>query len=267
MIGLAQRRIGALHRRLVIGAAAAGAAALAGAHGLVSTALAPGGDGDAIVMRIPSGGGMRAEILAPAEGREPAAILEKGIAMFAMQGLPADFSQPGAWMTDQETLVAAEHPRFTAGRADARTPSILAAEAILLNLPEGSGMRAVFAGERVVVEPGDETTITVHGGDVRLVDETGVVRVTGKAGQGETLRLSVRIDAGEVAFVMRGSGSAVTATIDDRTGVPEGEAQPPHGAVRWWIGAPAEGEDEPFRMKMQWIYDLHEVQKAAERER
>ena len=42
-------------------------------------------------------------------------------------------------------------------------------------------------------------------------------------------------------------------------GVPPGEKQPPHGAIRWDRQLPKDGPDGQYRVTLQWIYELDKI--------
>ena len=145
----------------------------------------------------------------------------------------------------------------------------LEADEILLNLPEGSWLRAVFTGARVSIEPTAEgARITVREGEVRIIDTGGVTRIVGR-GTGETLDFTTSVENGEIVFRMRsraagGRGVPVRVELDLETGIPENEAQPPHGAIRWNLLIPDDPGEKPTRLKMQWIYNLDELRRSVE---
>jgi beta-lactamase regulating signal transducer with metallopeptidase domain len=256
---------------LVLGFAFAGLVATSAAHTLLTAAAGPG---PALSTELPvANPRMSAEVRAPADGRSDAQVYERlmgdrrtfqpavqrrdGSWGFFVTEPPA--YPPGTWLTDQETVLSADDARI-----DGDT---LLARHIRLSLPEGSKLRAVFEGESVTFEPGpkDRNRILVTGGTVRIVDEHGVTRVRASAPSDRddiTLALTSTLEAGEFNFELTANGGSipVLVTFDPGTGVPEGESQPPHGAIRWKLRTP---EDAPgaCQLKMQWIYDLSQLRR------
>jgi hypothetical protein len=164
---------------------------------------------------------------------------------------------PGTWATDQETVIAAEGARVEG--------DTLRADAVRVSLPEGSGLRIVLEGRVVAFEPGaaGRNRIRVTSGTVRIVDEAGVTRIRANAAShaGEaTLTLTGTSAAGAVGFTLAADDGflPIAIRVDTATGVPAGERQPPHGAVRWKLLAPPAGPGAS-ELKMQWIYDLSQL--------
>ena len=93
------------------------------------------------------------------------------------------------------------------------------------------------------------------------MDEGGATRLEVRADRDDAALIwSATADAQDNAFEVSAGegGTGVVARVDSRTGVPEGERQPPHGAVRWKLVAPEAGVGL-IEMRMQWIYDVSEV--------
>lgn len=208
----------------------------------------------------------QAEIHALPQGREPATVL-RSYSMI-LQGHPegVQFGE-GSWLTDQETIVSAH---------DARTwDSILEADEVVFNLPEGSNLRAILEGESISLQmEGAMTRMVIPRGEIRLVDATGVARSVASAVDSYSameadLLLEVSVENDEIVFRTRaeadGEPIPVRVVLDLTTGIPEDEEQPPHGAIRYWLRSP-QGEDDPIRLKMQWIYDLSRLQDEVETE-
>jgi beta-lactamase regulating signal transducer with metallopeptidase domain len=214
---------------------------------------------------------MRSEVRAQPGGRSDAEVYQR----LVRQGLiapstprdPWAFSEPGdkgvgvlsrdTWLTDQETVVSASD-----GHAEG---DAFQAQHVRLSLPEGSKLRAVFEGRTVAFEPGAEGhyRILVTGGTVQIVDDAGIarVRIRPASSRGDVaLVLTGTVEAAEVNFDLEtgNTGTPVSISTDTRTGVPEGERQPPHGAIRWQLLPPLQGPGS-WQLKMQWIYDLSKL--------
>ena len=207
----------------------------------------------------------QAEIRALPQGREPQEVLRR----YSLFRGPSDgvrFDE-GSWITDQETIVSAH---------DARTwDSVLEADEVVFNLPEGSNLRAILEGESISLQmEGAMTRMVIPRGEIRLVDATGVARSVASAVDSYSameadLLLEVSVENDEIVFRTRaeadGEPIPVRVVLDLTTGIPEDEEQPPHGAIRYWLRSP-QGEDDPIRLKMQWIYDLSRLQDEVETE-
>jgi beta-lactamase regulating signal transducer with metallopeptidase domain len=181
---------------------------------------------------------------------------------------------PGHWVTDEESLVSSEQPRYVLN-----DPSMTAmdADAVTFNLPEGSEMRAEFAGRNVSMESaGDVTTVTITGGRVRLIDAGGVCRAEASAdGGADLLIVECRRMDEEYSLHLKtgwsnpelGSGlTPVQVKLFLSTGAPAGEEQPPHRAVRYRIDHDAANPGAPMAMKMCWHYDLSRLVEEVRRE-
>ena len=200
------------------------------------------------------------EIHATSDPRDPTATL----AHLLTGACPAS---PGTWLTDQETVLSANGARSV-------QDGIEAVDAIL-NLPEGSSLKAVFTSDRMITERlPDRTRLTLYGGQVRVVDVNGVVRVSVRAGQprdqNALLRLDASFEAGEVvlrvqAFASDGLYVPLKIKLDTDGGPSQAGEQPYHGAVRWKTLPPDES-GKPLRLKMQFVYDIHELCRESENE-
>ncbi len=180
----------------------------------------------------------------------------------------------GSWVTDQETLVSAEQPRMLmAGPTELKVA--LDAQEAIFNLPEGSGIRAEFAGEKIEITSGAKVTkIVVTDGRVKLFDSNGVERADASPdGGAEQLVVEIRMAAGEGQLKLRTQRlkpdadypqPPVQVKCNLATGALGDEQQPPHGAVRFAVENPE--ETEPVRLKMRWHYDLHRLVEEVERE-
>lgn len=194
-----------------------------------------------------------AEIVATQEKRNPLRLLD-----MIERGQPTH----GLWITDQETVASSS--------SASREKNVLEAVEFNLNLPEGSSLKAQLEGESVTIKQEDaKSDIAVKGGLVKILDEGGVTRMTARAA-GENARkavlhLSAVMDTGEVAFKVRadvdGKEVPVRIELDLKTGIPEAEEQPPHGAIRWWLRAEEAQRDKPVQLKMQWVYSAEELRK------
>jgi beta-lactamase regulating signal transducer with metallopeptidase domain len=271
---------------LAFGVGLACLASASAAHALLTAVAGPGpalgADAPATVASGPRVSGdkdqsnprMTAEIRAAADGRSDAQVVGRLLKQGAIAPgdllprdpwwafpSPAD-KQPAAptpitWITDQETVLSAHDVQVEGDTLKARRVS--------LSLPEGSKLRAVFEGRSVNFEPGAEgnNRVLVTGGTVRIVDESGVTRIQISADSARddvTLVLTSTVEAGEINFELAAADGTlpVSLRLDTRTGVPEGERQPPHGAIRWNLRTPQNGPGT-CELKMQWIYDLSQL--------
>jgi len=207
----------------------------------------------------------QAQIHALPQGRGPHDVLNR----YSFVRGPSDGARfnEGSWLTDQETIVSAHDAHVWDG--------ILEADEFLLNLPEGSNLQAMLEGESIsLAMEGAKTLMVIAGGEIRLVDATGVARAVASAADSDSaleavLLLEVSVENDEIVFRTRaeadGEPIPVRVVLDLTTGIPEDEEQPPHGAIRYWL-RPSEHEDDPIRLKMQWIYDLSRLQDEVENE-
>lgn len=207
-----------------------------------------------------------AAIDALTEGREPEHVFNKW-RQFAEQQDPTlrgrEFP-PSSWLVDQDTVVAAFNARHNG--------NTLIANEFSMNLPEGSALQAMLEGRAITLSLGkEETRMTITDGAIRIVDENGVVRavahVNDRGLHGTALEIGASIAHNEANFQVRavdsnGEQVDIRVDIDPDTGRPEGETQPPHGSVRWQTFPQDNVDKKPFRLKMQWIYDLHVLQNA-----
>ncbi len=183
-------------------------------------------------------------------------------------------AQLGDWVTDQETLVSAEKAQYLMhGPNDAM--AALEAQEIIFNLPEGSGIRAEFAGENIEITSGaDMTKVVVTNGHVELFDSNGLERADASPdGGAEQLVVEVRTVNGEGQLKLQTQRLKPDADFPQppvqvkcnlATGAPPDEGQPRHGAVRFACEYPE--KNEPIRMKIRWHYDLQRLIDEAERE-
>ena len=139
----------------------------------------------------------------------------------------------------------------------------------------------------------DPIEMTVERGEMRLLDDTGVsrvrlrlaeliegklkgekpaepekgaVNVEAKSPPNGTLKVTISEDKGEVVMRFKatkadGTPAEIQAELDLKTGVPEGEKDPPSGAIRYRLFDADREEGKPLQVKMQWIYDLTKVGK------
>ena len=110
----------------------------------------------------------------------------------------------------------------------------------------------------------DGSAIRLVGGTLTIRDEGGVTRVSIPGDGANALEIEMKTENGEIcmalrAFDDRGKGCPVRVVLDPDTGRPEGEEQPPHQAIRWALRIPDDPEEDPVRLKMQWVYDLDEL--------
>ncbi len=180
----------------------------------------------------------------------------------------------GGWVTDQETLVSAERAQMLKpGPNEPNAP--FDAQEVIFNLPEGSGTRAEFAGEKIEITTGANVTkVVVTNGRVKLFDSNGVERADASPdGGAEQLVVDVRKFNGEGQLKLRTRRiepdadypqPPVQVKCNLATGALADERQPPHGAVRF--GFEYSEDSEPIRMKMRWHYDLQRLVEEAELE-
>ena len=160
-------------------------------------------------------------------------------------------SAPGSWITDQETVLSATNAKSN--------PQAFEADDASLSLPEGSSLKAVLDSDRIVTERfSDRTRYTLHGGEVRIVDAKGTVRVRVWVDDA-ILRLDATVENDEVNFHVRGlgvDGHYLPVRIHVNPDSSNGDLS--HGAVRWKVLQPDES-GKPFRLKMQFVYDQHKL--------
>jgi beta-lactamase regulating signal transducer with metallopeptidase domain/predicted esterase len=205
-----------------------------------------------------------AMIVASARGREPEAVHEKVQQTMRLQAAAGERVPSGGWLTDQETIVSADQPE-----ADGNT---VKANVILMSLPEGSGLRAELVGESIEFRRDQgKTKIVIRGGQVRLVDDSGVARAVAFPTLVNNGALSVEAwtnDGDETVLQVLNTGPHLAAPVrvelDWSTGVPTDEKQPPHGAVRYRLLRRDAADKRPTQFKMQWIYDLEILKRDAD---
>lgn len=172
-------------------------------------------------------------------------------------------------VTNMETIVSA-HPRYLLDVG-------MDADEMIFNLPEGSGMRAVFTGKNVSITTNKENTkVVVAEGKVELLDAGGVTRATASAdGGADQVVVECRMERGEVVMTLRARRSKpdkdypnppMQVRMNLKTGAPEDEKDPPHGAIRYSIFPEDKAKEKPARMKMQWHYDMKRLAEDAEAE-
>ena len=59
--------------------------------------------------------------------------------------------------------------------------------------------------------------------------------------------------------------AAIRIEFDLQTGIPADEKDPPSGSIRYKLLEPGEAANDPYRVKMQWRYDLADEAKPADR--
>jgi hypothetical protein len=201
---------------------------------------------------------MRVTIVAPRGGRSAAEVYDR------LMQIPEFGGQPGMSVTDQDSVLSVEGNARVVG-------DTLEADVVRLSLPEGSRLHAAISGRGVALSPGQGGTgLSVGSGEIRIIDRGGVTRVRVMPSDGGLILGMVTFDEGEVNFELAaqaadGGRASLRAEYDSRTGVPEGEKQPPHGANRWRM-FPA-GDGKPHQFKMQWIYDMDRLEQEAAREK
>lgn len=201
----------------------------------------------------------RAVISAQEKGRTAEALWRQ------WQSEPNFLLQRPNSVTVTETLVSANSARHIGTAVDAQQ--------IDFNLPEGSGIRAEFTGDKVEVSESDTgTTVEVTRGRVELIDAGGVIRAWASPdGGAEVLVAKVSEQAGERTLKLTArrlvpkSGEEpeiVQCAVNPDTGAPDDETQSPHGAIRYdmpeKIGSPQ------FRLRMSWRYDVERIRQEAE---
>lgn len=221
---------------------------------------------DIHILKADSGAIRMAAIDAMTEGREPAHVFKKWRQYAERQdpSLRGREIPPGSWLTDQETVVAAFNPRIDG--------NVLVAKEFSMSLPEGSALQAILEGESITLSLGKEGThLSIRNGSIRIVDENGVVRAAARVEDrslyGAVLEVGASLANDEASFRVHGvnqDGKQVNVRVelDADTGRPEGETQPPHGSIRWQKFPQDDKDKKPFRLKMQWIYDLNILQHA-----
>ncbi len=198
---------------------------------------------------------VKTEIRARKEGRSATSLYSHLTQAFQLHGM-----SPGSWITNQETVVHARDAEWQAGT--------LMAKDVYVNLPEGSELRAELTARDLVVDPsGDHPMIYADGASVTVFDEQGQARFRSDPEMNDLI-VEITI-AEEVTIRLRrkqpdGKDLPVRLVVDLTSGIPEQEDQPPHNTVRYAV-LESEGND-PFRIKMQWIYNLAQLEKDAENE-
>lgn len=165
---------------------------------------------------------------------------------------------------EQETLLSADRyyevvERFSS--EERRSTARLELSDLILNLPEGSALRAEFEGRRVVLSENEGATdITVHAGAVRVFDAAGLARaIIRPKSERAPLRLRAEMVHGEVSFTVSAEGDREERLVVelDLTPAPATEVDK-KGAVemRYQVLKPdVDTENAPLRVKMQWVID------------
>lgn len=189
------------------------------------------------------------EIRARKEGRSANDMYEHLSKTFQMMNLPVK-----GRITNQETLLHATGAKVS--------EDIIVAKEIHINLPEGSNLRAKLSGKTIAIDPsGEDTMIQITNGELQVYGPDNKLRFETGKGNGET-SIEIKIHE-EVSISLKSkSGSEVTVFADLKSGIPENDDEPPHGAVRFAELTP-DRENDPYRIKMQWIYDMDELKKEA----
>lgn len=193
------------------------------------------------------------EIHAPSDARDPTTALTHPA--LGLSSLDCS-SSSGKWLVDQETVFSAKGSRSVQDGIEATDA--------FLSLPEGSLLKVVFDADRIITERlPDRTRLTLHNGEVRVIDSDGTVRATVHAGgvlaQDSTLQLDATFEHGEInfrvhAFSADGHRVPVRIKLDARSSSSESGKRQNHGAVRWKM-LPSDEAGKPLRLKMQFIYD------------
>ncbi len=230
-----------------------------------------------------------AVILAPPGQRDPTRLIE--MMRQAHPELGADDLKSGT-ATEQETLLSAENAVIK--------ENTVTSVSLVVNLPEGSRLKATISGESLKTFPSQKMlTLNVRAGELRVTDEEGVARVVVRAAgkverEGElhleqaiennqlviryktdpvpavsetNLILMITTENNEVVIRVLGkttdsSQANVQATLDSKTGVPEGEKNPPAGAVRYQLLPADPAKDATVRYKIQWVHDMSKADPA-----
>lgn len=201
----------------------------------------------------------RIELKAIAEGRSPKDLWKLWTSTRHVTG------GPGVSITDFETLVSAsQNARWLGTTVDA--------DEIVFSLPEGSGIRAEFFGDKVeIIENGNQTSVVVTNGKVNLIDQGGVVRAWASADSGAEQTI-VEVSFQQQEFVLRLKAKRL---VDDpkfmpnmqcatfpETGAAKDEEQSPHGAVRYEVKE--DKEKHEFLLRISWRYDVDRIRAEAE---
>ena len=199
---------------------------------------------------------MMVELAAPEAGRSEEDAFQNICRTLQMNPATAQFS-PGSIIVDQETLLSAKQAKTSDDRR-------LEGPQFLLNLPEGSKMRAEITGERVLICPlAKGVQIRALRGMVRLIDSRDVIRATAQVAGNGTLNLDA-FNGNEITLVTtakssQGSVVPVRVLLDTDTGRVEEDR---HGVTRFTVfTSSGEPDVDAVKVKMQWVYDMFELQK------
>ncbi len=168
-------------------------------------------------------------------------------------------------ITDSETLVSANPGRHIGNAVDAKM--------IVFNLPEGSGLRAEFWGDRVELGESEQGPIvTVTNGRVELIDAGGVIRAWASPDGGAEVLIAhyeeqageriLKLTAGRLKPDPDDDNLIVQCIVNPDTGAPDNEVQSPHGAVRFDL--PGKIGSPEFRFRISWRYDVERIGQEAE---
>jgi beta-lactamase regulating signal transducer with metallopeptidase domain len=200
---------------------------------------------------------IRALAMATKDGRRPADLVRHFSPHLKRLGGP----NSGVSITDMESIVSARPVNSDGNK--------MRATEVYFNLPEGSGTRATFVGDRIqIVEMDGFKRIQIESGQVDLLDSVGVLRARAVPDKGEKLIVDCRLDLDEFVMKIRsseGDDSMVSVSMNTESGAPKDERDPPHGSIRYEI-FPADDDQKPVRLKMKWRYELIRLITEAEQE-
>ena len=172
-------------------------------------------------------------------------------------------SLEGRSATNMETIVAAT-TRYVVG-------TLMDADEMILNLPEGSKTRAEFTAKSIqITQREDHQEVVLTHGQIRWVDPVGVARVLVSAdGGAELLTLHVRYVNHEVEMKIKArrlkpfkdDKPPVQVKMNLTSGDLNDESDPPHGSVRY--GIELDKEKNFMRLKMKWRYEMKQLAEEA----
>jgi len=272
---------------IVLGVAAAAAAAFA-THAALAAAVArqaeeaaPAGKTKETpvefrLVHSATAGMQKAEVDAPGEPTRTDRMIQMMGVMRGMgrrENFPVDYRRFSGSLTEQETVVSlrralnlSEH----AAAADGSKAATLQAHELILNLPEGSALKAVFEGAQVEIkQEGKASDIVVRQGTVKIVDEQGTTRIVLKpVDAAGALRLRATIENDEVSFKAEaadasGQAGVLQADIDLKP-VEKPQANSANSLeTRWELLKPSKLDEGPVRLKMQWVHDVAKLAEEA----
>lgn len=152
----------------------------------------------------------------------------------------------GNWSTSRETIVS--------GHATKWADDTLEANEVTLSVPENTGLRAAFSGERVeMTQKSDHTLVTVTGGQIDLIDAGGVIRARATPCEGaKKLVARVEVSADEnVIYIQAKQDDDESATVRVRVTTATGASEDdevPHGGHRYVFETPKEGDEVRMRL-------------------